>query len=73
MTCNVSDLSNAELDLLLKDFFADGETMNDRLPSPDQPVNNDFADSVMDIDNETDADETLLDKVRFIESQLKKA
>ena len=38
MSLSVSNLSNVELESLLKEIFADGETMNDRLPSLDQPV-----------------------------------
>ena len=75
MTRSVSDMSNAELDLLLKELFADGETMNDRLPSLDQPVD-DLACSLMDTEEVTDADDettTLQDKVRLLESQLMKA
>ena len=75
MTRNVGDMSNAELDLLLKEIIADGETMNDRLPSLDQPVD-DLAYSLMDTDNVTDTDNemtTLKDKVRLLESQLMKA
>ena len=61
MTFDVSNLSNAELELLL----------NDRLSSLDQT-----ADDLMDIDDVTKADDdttTLEDMVRLLESQLRNA
>ena len=75
MTLNVSNLSNAELDSLLKDLFVNGETLNDRLHSLEQPVDN-LACSLMDTDNANDTDDEttiLKEKVRLLESQLEKA
>ena len=75
MTLNVSNMSNAELDLLLKDLLVNGETLNDRLHSLEQPVDN-LACSLMDTDNANDTDDetTILKaKVRLLESQLRKA
>ena len=70
MSLSVSSLSNAELESLLKEIFADGETMNDRLPSLDQPVD-DLAYSLMDTD--ADHESTLEEKVSILEAQLRKA
>ena len=75
MTQSVSNLSNAELDILLKEILGDAAPMNDRVYTLDQP-GDDLTHSLMDTDNVTDAEDkatTLLEKVMMLESQLSKA